>query len=234
MTGAGSFLSWKEGWEGDNVALFYMHADPAATDRRAFQAAGYAWEYVEKSPGQDDESVFRRRIIESIQHGRPVVGYGVVGPPEPCIITGYDEGGKVLIGWSCFQDVPGFNDGLEFEPAPTPAEGNFFRKRDWLKDTACLVVIGDRLERPPLAELYRDALEWILTVSRIPMVRPEADAPDWYRGRANGLAAYDAGQPNCCVTKTFLKMKLCCASVMMCISARSARWPRRAGMGRSS
>ncbi len=32
----------------------------------------------------------------------------------------------------------------------------------------------------------------MLTVTRVPMVRSEEDAPDWYRGRANGLAAYDA------------------------------------------
>jgi hypothetical protein len=192
MTGAVSFLSWKEGWEGDNMALFYMNADPASPDRCAFHAAGYAWEYVENIPGQDNEAIFRRRIMESIQQGRPVVGYGVVGPPEPCIIAGYDEGGEVLIGSSFFQDIPWLNAGVEFEPAPDPKDGNYFRKRDWLKDTQCLLVIGEKQARPPLSDLYREALEWMLTVSRVAMVRPEADAPEWYRGRANGLAAYDA------------------------------------------
>ncbi len=155
MTGAGSFLSWKEGWEGDNMALFYMSADAAAPDRRAFHAAGYAWEYVVKSPDQDNEAVFRRRIIESIRQGRPVVGYGVVGPPEPCLIAGFDEGGDVLVGWSFFQDVPWLNEGVEFEPEAAQGEGAYFRKRDWLKETECLLIITEKLERPPLAELYQ-------------------------------------------------------------------------------
>jgi len=29
-------------------------------------------------------------------------------------------------------------------------------------------------------------------VARVPMVRPEPDAPEWYRQRHNGLAAYEA------------------------------------------
>lgn len=36
----------------------------------------------------------------------PVIAIGVVGPPEPCIVAGYDKGGEVLIGWSFFQDRP--------------------------------------------------------------------------------------------------------------------------------
>ena len=47
---------------------------------------------------------FQQRIIESIDGGHPVIGFGVVGPPEACIITGYDDGGEVLIGWSLFQE----------------------------------------------------------------------------------------------------------------------------------
>lgn len=37
--------------------------------------------------------------------------------PQPALITSYDEGGGVLIGWSFFQDFPDFNAGLEFEPS---------------------------------------------------------------------------------------------------------------------
>ena len=38
VTGAAAFLSWKKGWHGDNVAIFYMSPDPAAPERRAFAA----------------------------------------------------------------------------------------------------------------------------------------------------------------------------------------------------
>jgi hypothetical protein len=186
ITGAAAFLSWKKGWHGDNVAIFYMSADPAAPERRAFAAIGYAHEWLEKSPGEDNEAIFRQRLLESLQKGRPVIGYGIIGPPEPCLIAGFDEGGDVLIGWSFFQKFPDFNLGVEFEPS------GCFRKHDWYKDTACLLFVGEKGDRPPLAESYRKALNWLLQVARTPQVRPEPDAPAWYQERANGLAAYTA------------------------------------------
>ena len=45
--------------------------------------------------------VARGHIIESIRdRGRPVIAHGVIGPPEECIIAGYDEGGDVSVGWN--------------------------------------------------------------------------------------------------------------------------------------
>ena len=186
MTGSGSFLSWKKGWEGDNVALFYMDPDAAAVDRRAFWAAGYAWEYVEKEDGADNQARFLQRIVESLQRGVPVVAYGVIGPPEPCLVTGIDEHGEVLVGWNFFQNFPDFNQGVTYEPC------GYFRKPGWLAQTECLVIVGEKEARPPLETLYREAFEAALKTSCTPMVHPEVDAPAWYQERANGLAAYDA------------------------------------------
>lgn len=192
VSGAASFLSWKEGWEGDNVAPFYMSANPEAPEQRIFRAIGYAYEWVANEPGRDNETLFRERIAESIGRGMPVLGYGVIGPPEASIIAGYDEGGDVLLGWSFFQDSPVFNAGVEFEPADDGEGTGYFRKRDWFAGTGWLLVIGDKVDKPPLRETYREALGWMLEVARTPMVRPEPDAPEWYRQRHNGLAAYDA------------------------------------------
>jgi len=36
--------------------------------------------------------------MESIDRGIPVLAFPVVGPSDCCIITGYDEGGEVLLG----------------------------------------------------------------------------------------------------------------------------------------
>jgi hypothetical protein len=192
VSGAASFLSWKEGWHGDNTALFYMSDDPGAPERHIFEAIGYAYEVVDKEQGNGDEALFPQRIMESIQRGVPVLGYGVIGPPEPAIITGYDESGDVLLGWSFFQGFPEFSTGVEFEPAEEGHPTGYFRKRDWFKDTHSLLVIGEKGEKPPLKETCRNALEWMLVVTRTPMVRPEPDAPEWYRNRHNGLAAHDA------------------------------------------
>jgi len=187
VSGAAAFLSWKEGWHGDNVALFYMDANAGAVEDHIFAAIGYTHEAVMKEDGRDNEAVFRQRIIESIDRGVPALAYGVIGPPEPSIITGYDEGGDVLIGWNFFQNFPGFNAGVEFEPS------GYFRKRDWFNHTENLLIIGEKLlSKPSLPEVSRDALRWLIKVARTPMVRPEPDAPEWYRARHNGLAAYAA------------------------------------------
>ena len=184
VSGAAAYFSWKEGWHGDNGALVYMSDDPAAPDRRICEAVGYACEAVMKVEG--GEAAFRRRIRESLDRGMPVVAYGVIGPPEPCIITGQDEDGDVLLGWSFFQNFPEFNAGVEFEPS------GYFRKRDWFKDTSKLLVVGEKQAKPALETVNRDTLRWLLKVTRTPMVRPEPDAPERYRARHNGLAAYDA------------------------------------------
>ena len=56
-----------------------------------------------------------------------------------------------------------------------------------------MLIIGEKLPtKPSLPEISRDALRWLLKVTRTPMVRPEPDAPEWYQNRHNGLAAYDA------------------------------------------
>ncbi|HEY3340737.1 MAG TPA: hypothetical protein VGK81_01915, partial [Anaerolineae bacterium] len=116
-------------------------------------------------------------IVESIRQGRPVLGFGVIGPPEPALITGYDEGGNVLLGWSFFQSVPGFKEGVTCEPS------GYFRKQDWFKATDSLVVIGAKQERPEMGKVCREALQWMLKVTRTPVT---------YGYRPNGLAAYDA------------------------------------------
>lgn len=183
VTGAGSYLSWKEGWSEDNPALFYMSDDAEAPERRAFQAIGYDYEWVVKAEGSDAGAEFHRRVAESVGgRGVPVLGYGVIGPPEPCLIAGYEEEGAAVLGWNFFQNQPGV------EQAPN----GYFRKRDWVKDTQCLLIIGARRPRPPLADTFRDALHWALKVTRTPMVKPQPDAPAWYQGRHNGLAAYSA------------------------------------------
>ncbi len=186
VTGAGSYLSWKEGWSEDNPAISYMSADPGAPEQHAFAALGYAYEIVEKLPGEGGEELFRQKIVESILKGVPLLAYGVVGPAEPCILAGYDEGGDVVIGWNFFQTIPGFGTGLEFEP------NGYFRKRDWYPETQKLLIIGEKGEKPPFKAIYREALKWAVQVSRTPKVRPGPEAPEAYRDRHNGLAAYTA------------------------------------------
>lgn len=179
VSGIASFLSWKHGWAYDNFDIRYVSSNPREPIERAFNAAGYEVEFIGKAKGSDDEPLFREKILESIRRGRPVIAFGLVGPPEAGLITGYDDGGDVLIGWSFFQDFPDFNAGIAFEPSGE------FRKRDWFKDSPdlSLVVMGDKKERPPLRDAYHGALELLLETTYT------SHAMD---GRNSGLAAYAA------------------------------------------
>ena len=145
----------------------------------AFNSTGYKMEFVQIKGGEAiDEAEARRRIIASIDAGRPVMSHGIVGPPETCLITGYDDGGDVVIGWSFFQYGPETTQGVEFEP------NGMFRKRDWYPAAWDLFALGERGEPVDPKTVRRRSLEWAVKVVRTKETRD---------GRTNnGLAAYDA------------------------------------------
>jgi len=177
VSGAAAFLNWKPGWHPDNVDIRTMADDPAAPFQRACAAANYGCEIIHQR-GPEDEALFRRRIIESIaDEGRPVIAIGVIGPPEACLVTGYDEGGDVLIGWNYYQDSSRFSAGVGREPTGE------FRKRDWFANTPTLMLLGQRLPDRPLGEINRETLCWWVEVMRTPITQGD---------RRNGLAAYSA------------------------------------------
>jgi hypothetical protein len=94
-----------------------------------------------------------------------------------CVVTGFDEGGDVLIGWSFFQQTEDFSSDVQFEPT------GYFRKRNWYRDTDQVLVLGEKREGRPLREVFRDALEWAVELIRTPLV---------HNDRASGLAAYQS------------------------------------------
>jgi len=177
-TGAAFRLSWRPGWHMDNPELGHATEDPSAPYRLGLASLGWEYELAEKRGGAGEEALFRERIVASIRsHGRPVIAKGVVGPPVDCLITGYDESGDVLIGWSYFQGTKEFARDLRFEP------DGCFRRRGWFADTERLIVLGERREAPPPRDAYRDALQLALRVARTPVTHGD---------RHNGIAAYRA------------------------------------------
>jgi hypothetical protein len=175
-SGAAFRFLWKPGWFGDNSDIMVMAENPTEPIERAFASVGYGYEIIGKKDSVDNEAVFRARISASINAGRPVIAYGVIGPPEVCLVCGYDEGGEVLIGWNCFQDLPEFGGGGEKELC------GYFRKRDWFANTPGLILFGDKQDVPDLTTTFRTTLQWALQVTRTPQVR----------GRPSGFAAYTA------------------------------------------
>jgi hypothetical protein len=181
MSGASFRLMWNtKNWDGGNVDIMLMAEDPVEPIRRAFESVGYAFEMLDQK--SSDEGTFRTRIIESIRgNGQPVLAAGVIGPPEICIVTGYDENGVVLTGWNFFQERPHEFPEAKFEP------NGYFRKRDWFKSTPAIFLICQKTDKPPQSVLYRTALEWALQVTRTPIIRTPFGS-EYY----SGLRAYEA------------------------------------------
>ncbi|MBN1877817.1 MAG: hypothetical protein JXA33_26590 [Anaerolineae bacterium] len=144
-------------WDFGNYGIRNISADAYAPIRRAIDAVGYAYTLGEKTTWQDDAT----NITASIDKGIPVLAYGVVGPSDCCIIAGYDEQGKVLLGWSTYQDIPDDHN------IPHDVTG-YFRKPGWHDNLGGYILIGDKKERPPLQTIYADALKWAVYLMKTP------------------------------------------------------------------
>ena len=181
VTGAGFYLNWKDGWHSDNTAIYWMvpFDEHVKLFEYAFESTGYPMDFVQIKGGEAiGEPEARRRIFASIDAGRPIMSHGIVGPPETCLITGYDEGGDVLIGWSFFQSFAEFRGSVEFET------NGMFRKRNWYPEAFDLFGFGDRGQPLDPRAVRRRSLQWAVKVVRT--------AETWDGRTNNGLAAYDA------------------------------------------
>ncbi len=179
ISGTAFWLTWEPGYSNDNAEFRLMSDNPEEPIRRTFSALGYAYEYLDPSRMPDEASV-RQRIMNSLQAGHPVISFGIVGPPEAGIITGYDESGDILLGWNFFQDDPAFSSAITIDPT------GYYRRRGWFKECAGLVIIGEPLKRPSLGVTYREALQWAVQIARNPQVQRNDVL---YH---SGLAAYQA------------------------------------------
>ena len=167
ISGIAFTMQWHLGWALDNCAPLVLGYEPI---HRTFQTLGYAYTLIphdfEKTTPENREEVWRSKIIDSINRGVPVIAFGVVGPPECCVIAGYAEDGGVLLGRSYFyEDSKGY-----------------FRQADWYKDCSGMILLGDKTEALPRAQTIRKSLEHAIELAQI------AER----NGRATGIAAYAA------------------------------------------
>ncbi|GAG49866.1 unnamed protein product, partial [marine sediment metagenome] len=102
--------------------------------RRTFWALGYEHEFIGKD--EDDprasEDAFRRKIVDSVNRGQPVIAGGIVGPPDPGVVAGYDRKGNVLLGRSYFHD----------------GSKGYFQKSDWYKGCSAIILMGAKHQAP--------------------------------------------------------------------------------------
>jgi hypothetical protein len=206
-TGAAFRFVWhSKRWEGGNVDIMAIDKNPFKPFKSGFDSAGYKTEIFWNESSmktfsnlQDlsktvlqkhsaNEETFKETILKQINAGIPVIGLGVVGPPEASIITGYDNYGETLIGWSLFQEHldPSLNidqqEEEEFSFPPTGVEDSgYFRQDDWFRKTIGILTIGEKIP-VEYSTIYRKTLEWIVEIIKTPMIN------EYY----TGLKAYDA------------------------------------------
>jgi hypothetical protein len=201
-TSGGAFrLVWhSKRWEGGNVDIMVMDEDPLKPFHRGFESVGFSTRialnkgYIDNldldqsylQENYADKEAIKKIILEQINSGYPVIGLGIVGPPETSIIAGYDNNGETLIGWSLFQEhLDPSHDITEQEDAMFPPTGieesGYFRQDDWFRKTVGILTIGEKsvVDYPTI---YRKTLEWIIEIIKTPMIN------DFY----TGIKAFDA------------------------------------------
>jgi hypothetical protein len=153
--------------DGGNVDISYLGDAPFS---RILEALGYGWR---KIPA--DKEAMIQAVKESLNRNVPAISFGILGPPEAGMVTGYAEDGQVFYGWSYFQET----------------RDKYYMKNDWFetlmpgKDMKGLIILeAKKSERPSPRQVLIQSLEWALDLETTAQ-RP--DVPD----HLAGLAAYD-------------------------------------------
>jgi len=167
VTGAAFRRLWNRD-DGGNVDLSYLGGKPYDYIFNALGLNTLGLEYLSA-----EKVKMVKAIKESINKGRPVISFGIIGPPEAGLITGYDKDGEILYGWNYFQEK----------------KDKYYEKSDWFeamdKNTG-LIVIGDKKSnRPSDRETFITSLKWAINLER---TAKRSDLPN----HVSGLSAYEA------------------------------------------
>lgn len=162
-TGAAFRLRWHASmWDGGNVDISNVYTDPMEAYERGFRMSGRSFKMLARDAKATKET-FKDFIVKEIDAGRPVIAFGIIGPPEACLVTGYRSGGDVLLGWNCFQENPEFAGGCSIDES-----GYFVTDRWWENpDTRLLMSVGETAgDLPTTRELLENALA-VLVAPRV-------------------------------------------------------------------
>lgn len=155
-SGAAFRLTWNTAcWDGGNVDAVFTFDDPMKVFRCGMRAMERAFRFMARTSETKKED-FTDFIRGEIDAGNPVIALGIIGPPEACVITGYREGGNVLMGWNVFQEYQEYQACVRFE------KNGYFITGDWWEnpETTALIATGTE-SLPPLtpAEALQNAAE---------------------------------------------------------------------------
>lgn len=173
--GAAFRLRWNtEKLDLGNVGIMNLYEDNYKAFNFCFNSAGRNYSIL-KRDSNTSKSDFINFITGEIDRGKPCIALGIVGPPEACVITGYQKNGEVLLGYSMFQNEPQFCKNTVINDA------GYFVCSDWWEnsETRAVMSIGEyNNSMMDLKSIIGTAIN-VLSSSRI----------NQYAG---GQAAYDA------------------------------------------
>ena len=136
VSGAAAFrLVWnKEEWDLSNVDIFHTFEESNEVYKFGAEALGREFEFLGRDKDTTKEE-FIAFIKKHIDEGYPCIALGIIGPPEPCIITGYRKNGEELLGWNFFQNDTEFAAGIQID------ESGYFISSNWWENTDTQAVM---------------------------------------------------------------------------------------------
>lgn len=103
-TGAAFRLVWNRAtWDLSNIDIYHTLKESNEIYKYGAKALGREFDFIgrDKDTKKEDFVAF---IKSKIANGFPVIALGIIGPPEPCIIAGYEASKDVVMGWNFFQN----------------------------------------------------------------------------------------------------------------------------------
>jgi hypothetical protein len=168
-------LVWnQEEWDLSNIDIYHALRESNDIYRYGANALGREFSFLGR-----EEDTSKKEFIDfmkaTIAKGYPVIALGIIGPPEPCIVAGFESDGDVVMGWNFFQNDP------QFATAVETMDNGYFRCGAWWEntDTQAVMCMGKKKQAP-----YTDK-EIVKTALRI----MEARGENTY---AKGIKAYQA------------------------------------------
>lgn len=155
--------------QGVNPSAYHVTSDIAII-AHTFRMLGYNFTLHKRSDYETDKKL----IMDSIDKGIPVLTFhGVANWSECCIISGYDDDGAVLLGYSSFCDYNG------------PRDSGYFRFSDWHngwfeQGNGKILIIGDPTTSLGKERVTRESLKMAVKLIR----GTASKSKDWVTGYA--------------------------------------------------
>lgn len=137
-TGAAFRLVWnRTKWDLSNIDIYHTLRESNDIYQYGARALGREFSFLGRDEGTTKEE-FAAYMKSTVAKGYPVIALGIIGPPEPCIVAGFESDGDVVMGWNFFQNDP------EFSSETSTMDNGYFKYDTWWEntDTQAVMCIG--------------------------------------------------------------------------------------------